>query len=629
MAIEERITLQVDSSGVEGAADAAEHLSDALDEARASAVRAGKAVDDAIKGAKGGAARPSGADLPDLVVPDLVVPHAPVNKTSGAAGDAARAAQDDAASAARAKEKEEAKAAAAIAKLNKKGEAEVKAQTEKRTKNAAKAGQAAAKSSGKASAAVGAFGKAAAAAATVAVAGVAAVASGLNKIGENKIARDNIRAMLNQLTHGRGDEAFKKLDTLARNLGKSTEEVATDFRDFRKKGLDNLNSAALIKLKADLEAVGVQGDDVAKAIDKTANAIMAGGDAGKEIAKTAKEFGAIGDGSNAAAKSVGTVEGAFNSLKRMFDDVLGNLGDEFGPTIVELVGTVKEAFGSIDPATAASAIKNVKAALLGLKPVIKAVASGVEFFMGVFNSVADLIQGKGILFNTLKEIWQDLGTTAADVAGAVSGAWTTLTDAIGSAVDAVTGFVKGLIDSVTGIASSIGGALKSAYNTVKEIVNDIVDAVKEIVDDFIQIGKDIIKALTFGLFSDDEELKTAGAHVGSKVVEGVKSAKGLDEHSPSKKFVEAGEDSIKGLKIGLDTMPDNWVPNAIRDAFPVNDNGKRIVSVSPDDAPMPQAPRVQVTVYVTIQNANQRQTDDILDEVEERIESGVRRALAS
>jgi hypothetical protein len=593
MAIEEKIQLDADSGSLDAAASAADALAEALGHVETNAVKASKGIANAanaakasLQSAKAGAA----GGMPS--VPKGAVPKAakevqggePVKASKGKGFDEIwEDIQKEEKQKTALKAKEATKQKEINKDLKKKGDA-ARAERMKADKD----------SFGKFKSALGSTFSTVAKGAALAVGGLAAIAGGLEKIGEAKIARDNIRAMLDQVTKGRGQEAFKKLDKLAKNLGATTEDVAQDFYNLRKRGLSNIDSTKVIKLKNDLMSVGVQGADVDNAVNQVTDSIIRGtNSADGAIATMAKRYGAVGDGSNAAAKSVGTVEGAFDSLKRMFDDTLGNLGDEFGPTIVDLVHTVQDAFNSMDPATVKDAIENTKLALKGLKPVIKFAVKAFELFLNVFNSVADLVQGKGVVFNELKEDWDAIKGAADTLSGAISKAW--------------------------------DDATKAIEDGIKKAEQPLDDAVA----DFKKLGGDLIQGLIDGLTAGIPGLDKPAGEAAKAFEAGVR--KESQTKSPSRKMMKVGDDMVEGLVIPFrrmpdvkDTLPPSW-QKSMSTARPSNDNAPRVEA----EVSMSDRGRSVSVIIQKIEVNGAQSPQAVLDELEERVESAVRRALAS
>lgn len=322
-------------------------------------------------------------------------------------------------------------------------------------------------------------------AAGAAVAGLIAVAAALKKIGETVIARDNLRATLDQVTKGRGSEALKALDKLAKGLNMSIEDVTQQFVDLRKKGVSNIDASKLIKLRADLEAVGVSAEDAAKAVDETVAAIKSGKNADQAIKDTAKKFGAIGDGSNASAKKAFTLEGQIKAAMLAIEQAIGKVADKLGPTILKLVSAFTSGFDNLDPDAFDKYIDAIKENLEAVIPVAKVVGKGIAT---VFSAISASAQAMGgvisfviaavqVAAQYLSAAWQAAGPTVMAVFSAIGSAVQTVGSIISSAISAAVGVINGFRDAF----SSAGGSLVDGFIAgIKAAVGKAVAAAKDL-----------------------------------------------------------------------------------------------------------------------------------------------------
>lgn len=413
-----------------------------------------------------------------------------------------------------------------------------------------------------------------------AAAGVAAIAAALVKVGQTTIARDNLRATLDQVTKGRGAEALKQLDKLAKGLNKSTEEVTADFVALRKQGLDNVNSAKLIKLRADLEAVGVDSATAEKAVQKAAAAIKSGQGADAAIKNVAKAYGASGDGANAAAKKAYTLEGALTRIKLMLEQGLAAVADKLGPKLTGLVDKIAKGFENLDSADVEKYFDNIGEAIDALGPVVdfafKAIGVGIKVALASFQALSSAAS------------WVSAAVTVA--AQYIGQAWTAVAPVITSAIDTVS----------------------AAYTSVSTTVGNMVTAVTGFVSSFAAAGKALIDGFVKGITDGVSNAVNAAKNAGTAAKDALKSSLGIA--SPSKVA-----QAIAGNFVGS-------FNDTIESAAPAN-----MQAMAPEAPTVPRGGsranggaslgNVTVNVYVTQTNAT---TEDIAIAVE----TGIRRAVA-
>lgn len=108
------------------------------------------------------------------------------------------------------------------------------------------------------------------------------------------------------------------------------------------------------------------------------------------------------------------------------------------------------------------------------------------------------------------------------------------------------------------LKSGIMGGTFKVRDAFKEVLRGAIDAIKNMFTDFKNAAGFLIEGLIAGLKGTGVgRVVSAAASLGNSIVEGLKSKKGLDEHSPSVRGIEAGEFLGEGTIIGMkNVMPD-------------------------------------------------------------------------
>ena len=399
---------------------------------------------------------------------------------------------------------------------------------------------------------VGAF-AATAAAALAAVAAVAALTAKILKTaGAAVIARDGMRGALDQVTKGRGKEALKVLDKIAKGLNMPVDEVKAQFIALRKDGLNNIQSTKLIKLRADLIAVGVSAGDADKAIKDTAAQIKKGIDPDKAIKEAAKDFGAIGTGANASAASVHTLGGAMKKAQLIGSRLVGRVADAAKPAFDKAAASVSNWLSEFENSKAAKQI--IKAIVTGINAVVEA---GSAF-------IKELKPGLDAIGDAFEELDKALGST---------------TEGTNAAATAGSGFGKIVSFLAKGFALLIGAAAKvvsaftafaGAVKSVKDAVSGAIDAVKGGGKGMAAAGSEFVGGFVKGIADAAGAAIKAAASMAQGAVDAVKSKLGIA--SPSK--VAAG----LGTNFGdsYSEAVDESMPESVAMALPSNDNAGAI-----------------------------------------------------
>lgn len=378
-------------------------------------------------------------------------------------------------------------------------------------------------------------------AAGIAVAAVAATALGYaisSAALEAGNARDSAGALMGVLTAGQGEKALKLVDGLAEQLGMRFDVARQAFVDFRKAGLDNKQAAALLKLKADLDAVDSSGKLSAEAVSKVLSHKGKAGTA-EEMALLAKQAGVLGNGARAAEGRFTTLGGALASLDNTKTVALQQIFDRISPSIAAAAGKVAlfvDSFVNSEKGiklldklgdTIAWVVDTAVSSLPMIASALDGVISAGEWVVNAYNAVANVFATNSTAATALSYVVTGLkvvGYALAAALGVVVAAAVLMAAPLYAAVAAVL--------AVTG---AIASAIAYVYNLGAEMT---------------KAGAAIINGLIGGIMSKIANVKAVIGNLASSISGGFKSALGIA--SPSKVFAQFGKHTAAGYEQGVD-----------------------------------------------------------------------------
>lgn len=379
------------------------------------------------------------------------------------------------------------------------------------------------------------FGVVLAASAAVAVGLAIAISKAAFEAGN---ARDSAQAMLNVLTKGQGEKALEAVDGLAEQLGMKFDVARDSFIKFRQAGLDNKQSAALLKLKADLDSVDPSGALAAQAVSKVLD-MKGGKGTSEEMALLAKQAGVLGNGAKAAAGRFTTLNGAMNSLDNTKTVVLTQIFDKIKPSIDAAAGKVALFLDTFANSTKGQkAVDGISSAISGLADLVAAavpvVASALETLVTVGEKVYAAYQYVANIFQT--------STTAMALASAAFTGLKIIGYALAGALGILVAGALLLVAPFVAAAAAIvflTGAVGTGLGVLWDLVASLPKIGAAVVDGFIQ-----------GITSKIASLKATIGNIAGAVSGGFKSALGIN--SPSKVFAEFGKHTATGYEQGVD-----------------------------------------------------------------------------
>lgn len=381
-------------------------------------------------------------------------------------------------------------------------------------------------------------------AAAAAAVKVAKLGASFLEVASNALdARRGATGLMDMLT-GRGSKTLEAVDRLSGKLGVSLQEGREQFDKFRSAGLDNKQTAALMKLRADVEAVTGSSARADEAVEKVLAAKKekrSVEDQMKAIAKSAKT---MGQGLDAAQKSAGTLGGQLKRLKDLPARALNalvadpaaaktidSIGVAIGATIKEIakspeaakfVEQLKRAFVAVGGAVA-TLIPLVAPFLISLMGYITPIIAGVASIAEKFSDWAEQDDNMDMLISGMK--------TAARVVAAFAIA----------------------LGVLGGIALTVGAILAASAAVPFMVVAAIGAAVMWLKDkaaEWYEAGVEMVNGFIEGITSMVGDAIASVKDLGAKAAGALKAA--LQIKSPSKLFEKFGKFTVEGYTEGVD-----------------------------------------------------------------------------
>lgn len=414
---------------------------------------------------------------------------------------------------------------------------------------------------------------------------------------------DTAKRALDQVTRGRGADAFAHLTKVAEGINKPVKAVTDQFIALRKQGLDNIQATKAIKLQADLEAVGVSSEDAAAQVEAFKAALAKGENADAAIKKIATQFGAVGDGSDAASKGANTTVGALEKLSLLFEQTIGKIVDQAGPQLTEFMTGLANGLADVDPATLKDAATATIDLLKAITPLIPAMVKVAQW------SVTGSAAGVKVLSKTIEGLtWAFNAAKGAAVAvgTAVSGAWATVNAVVSSAVAGIGAAVKAIGAALTAIGTGVTTAISTVTTTVSNGLALAYSKAVAWIGSFSSLGSAVIAGLVAGIKGAAKSAVDAVSNVGADLEAGLKGALGIK--SPSK-VAKAIAENFVGTFANTAEID---VPDMARNL------NSEIKSGAPGGAPGASRPSMG-DLYLTIYAGSNASAEDIALEAEAAI----------
>jgi hypothetical protein len=431
----------------------------------------------------------------------------------------------------------------------------------------------------------------------------AATVAGAIELGKFVVKQaDSLRSMdlMRQASAG-GEENAKNLgsqiDDLARRVPMSTEklnELAVSLTKTLSGGRSRLGGQEIVDtFNAVAEAGTAMGDDAGKAL--------------QGIIERGKAMGRV---------QISPFE-LQDTWSTGFDDISKSLAKKMGIGIAQ--ARAELASGRVKMADGAKAIRDAIEKNFGdinakkmlsldalstrLHDNWKNLTKGINLqpILGGFSKIVALFDETSETGKAIKEIFADFGKGMGEgVQGAVPLVRTALWEVINVADelelayldvrDAYQHAFSGAeatvtakeIESAKQVTKDLAGFLWDAAKAAAELVkagaqvaafaNRLGDNAPKVKVAGVSVGNSFVEGIINGATGGAYDVARLGKELGAKLIGGAKGPEGLDAHSPSRKMVKAGHDTVAGLELGM------------------KERAPRVKDAAEDMAPMPPMP---------------------------------------
>lgn len=209
------------------------------------------------------------------------------------------------------------------------------------------------------------------------------------------------------------------------------------------------------------------------------------------------------------------------------------------------------------------------AAWEGIKQVVSSIWDGIK---GIVSGAIDIVKNTiTIVLDAIKTVWSTVWEGIKSVASSI---WDGIKSLVSGAIDAVKSTISTTLDSIdrtwqtvwNGIKTFVTGLWEEIKRAVSEKINDLITTVSGIKDRvtsalsgvgnwLYQTGRDLIQGLIDGIVSMVSNIISAVTNTVNSAVNAAKSALGIK--SPSRVFLELGEQSAEGYLVGLESLAEH------------------------------------------------------------------------
>ncbi len=450
--------------------------------------------------------------------------------------------------------------------------------------------------------------------------------------------------------HGENAEAlFQRSTQLAGQLGLDVMETTKVMQKFRALQFTQDQGEALIKMGADMSALGASGEEVQRIFSQLGQIKAKGRLQGEELIVLAENGLSTGLVMEALAKSTGksmqqvqkdisngavnasdalnaigeaiktktgtkdfgqarakmlttTMVGALELLKSKFQLTMLKLGDKVGPALAKSFGAVADELSRFLDSPAGVATLNgiaegVTAAAGFIRdaiPYVKAFIGGLrDGFAQAWPYVSGAIKSLGGLAPAGN--WMQIIAKAAVLMGQ------RIAVALGIAIT-LGGMAIQMFRGIAAIVGGVQGAVMGAYNAIGSIFFYISDSIANlrarIAADAWGVAADIVNGLSFGLLYGIPKAVMAARKLGSAALVAVKQSLGIA--SPSKAFEWVGQQSVAGFERGLASNDNSGMQAGVRD-------GVNALASSPGGGNSGQRNVIHLNVYAQAPQGGTRQ----------------------
>lgn len=156
--------------------------------------------------------------------------------------------------------------------------------------------------------------------------------------------------------------------------------------------------------------------------------------------------------------------------------------------------------------------------------------------------------------STVKSAWDNVKSTVTSsldsIKSTVTSVWESIKSAITNALNSIKSNVSSAFENIKStISNTLNSAKTTAQTAITNVVRTITDTLRGAISQVTTIGSQIVRGLANGILSGVSTVINAAVSVVSKAIAAAKSALGI--HSPSRVFMEIGDQTVDGLTIGL------------------------------------------------------------------------------
>lgn len=247
------------------------------------------------------------------------------------------------------------------------------------------------------------------------------------------------------------------------------------------------------------------------------------------LSEVERQFGGLAE--EMAKTPTGQLKQAFNEL----GDASEDLGEELVPVLTQITNLVKQltaALKTMDPETRQTVLQMLGfAAALG--PVLLLLGSVLKTISATAAALGVL---KGVLAGVAAFLGVSLGTLGLIIAGVI----------------AQIIYFKYQWDRTVEALRNVGAAVRQLSITMTLAIAAALSSAREKIEEFGEIGKNIIHAMVSGVKSAARSLAEAAIAAVKAAIAAAKGALGIS--SPSRVFIEIGQDTMAGFVKGIQSM---------------------------------------------------------------------------
>lgn len=389
-------------------------------------------------------------------------------------------------------------------------------------------------------------------------------ASLVGAVAEAHATREAVVGMLNVLGSTNAPKTLENIDKLSLKLGMSLQDGREQFLAFGKAGKTAREAASILKMRADLIAVG-NSAEMADAKLKPVLDSASGGATAEALRAVGKEAGVAGAGVLAANKRLTTFEGFVTRIKQAPARIFDQLAKSAGPSLDAIGTKLNKALDSLLASPeAAAAVGMVVSGLGKLLDIASTLAPlVVPLFKGFAEGIKPIGAALGPVVSAISKAFGGDSTskmqTAEKIGKALGVAFTILAGAIATVV-AIGAVVVGSFVAVGAAAAALGlgiGTLigKAAILAVglPSLVGSAINRAKAyldlLIDSATNTGSQFIAGLVGGINSGVGSVVEAVKNLAARAKGAITSA--LQIKSPSKVMQKLGGHISSGLAKGI------------------------------------------------------------------------------